>query len=378
MREQGLDVLLIHGFHHYSGNDVGQTNIVYLSNFANVVHSYIVFPVDAPATLVVGLDFHVRVAKKLSAIKDVRADPALISATAQRLMELELTDSGKVGIVGYFQGLTLPVEHDRVVRNALPGIEFRDVTQWFHDLRLIKSKEEIDLLRQAGKLSDKVHQRVFKAIKPGARRSDICRLVGLESLANGGSWALSHVGSTSMTDPEDYYPDFYATNETIEAGQFCQTEFAIGYGNYFLKSTTTSFVGNPSEEFRALFTAAADVQNHCIEGLKPGMTGRDCNQFLEPLAAAGFHSSQPLIGGFSTYNTSPWSGAIEGSPMAKYFTKPYDSFVFEPGHCLFIIGTPFIPGTRKGLWVGQTCLMTEHGLERLSTYPVDELRVVAN
>jgi Xaa-Pro aminopeptidase len=325
---------------------------------------------------VVGLDFHVRIARKLSAIRDVRADPVLIGATVKRLAELGLTGSSKIGVVGYFQGLTLPVEHDHAVRAVLPDALFKDVTQWFQDLRLVKSEEEIELLKQAGKLSDRVHYRVFDAIEPHARRSDICRLVGIETLTNGGSWALSHVGSTSMTDPDDYYPDFYATNETIEPGHFCQTEFAIGYGNYFLKSTTTSFVGDPTEEFKALFHSAADVQNRCIDGLKPGMTGADCNRYLEPLAAAGFHASQPLIGGFSIYNTSPWSGAIEGSPMSLYFTKPYDNFVFEPGHSLFIIGTPFIPGTRKGLWVGQTCLMTDHGLERLSTYPVDQLRIV--
>jgi hypothetical protein len=71
-----------------------------------------------------------------------------------------------------------------------------------------------------------------------------------------------------------------------------------------------------------------------------------------------------------------WSGAMTGSPMARYFVRPYDSFVFEPGHSLFIIGTPFIPGTKKGLWVAQTCLMTEQGLERLCAYPVDQLRIV--
>jgi hypothetical protein len=57
MRARGVDCLVIHGFHHYNGNDVGQTNIVYLADFANVVQSYVVLPLETEPTLVVGLQF---------------------------------------------------------------------------------------------------------------------------------------------------------------------------------------------------------------------------------------------------------------------------------------------------------------------------------
>jgi hypothetical protein len=51
-------------------------------------------------------------------------------------------------------------------------------------------------------------------------------------------------------------------------------------------------------------------------------------------------------------------------------------FVFQPGHCLTVIAFPVIPGTKKGLWVGTTCVMTKDGLKKLHTYPVNTLRVV--
>jgi hypothetical protein len=104
------------------------------------------------------------------------------------------------------------------------------------------------------------------------------------------------------------------------------------------------------------------------------MTGRDVNRFTEPAQQAGMALSQPVVGGFGTYNTSPWAGAMSGSPM-EGLCRPFDDFRFEPGQSLFVIGTPHLPGTRKGLWVGQTCLMTETGLEPLCRYPVDSIRI---
>jgi Xaa-Pro aminopeptidase len=281
----------------------------------------------------------------------------------------------RIGIVGYYQGLTLPYEHRLQLEAACPGAALEDVTGWFLDLRLVLSEEERVLMKRAALLSDHVHEQVFRATREGRTHGEVCRVVGVESLQAGGHWALSHVGSTSMVNPEAYYPDFYATDEVFRHGDVCQTEFSIGYGNYMVKTTTSYFVGEPTDEYRRLFEVAVEIQNRCIDGVKPGMTGRDVNRFVAPAIDAGFELSQPLIGGYSTYNTAPWAGAAPGSRL-EGMCRPFDAFVFEPGQSLFVIGTPNLPGTRKGVWVGQTCLVTERGLERIGRYPVERLRVV--
>jgi len=374
MRARGIDCLVVYGFHHYNGNDVGQTNVVYLANFANVVQSYVVFPVSGEPTLVVGLAFHLAIARKLSAIPRVVADPGLASGMVRAVRQVEPAPS-RIGIVGYHQGLTLPYEHRRQLEAACPSAGLEDVTGWFLGLRLVLSGEEQTLMKRAAGLSDHIHERVFDATRRGITHAEVCRVVGIEALSAGGHWALSHVGSTAMADPEAYYPNFYATDEVFQAGDVCQTEFAIGFGNYMVKTTTSYFMGQPTDEYRRLFAVAVEVQNRCIDGLKPGMTGRDVDRFTEPAVEAGFELSQPIVGGYSTYNTAPWAGAVAGTALAV-LCKPSESFVFEPGQSLFVIGTPNIPGTRKGVWVGQTCLVTEHGLERLGRYPVEEIRIV--
>lgn len=375
MRERGLDCLVVYGFHHYNGNDVGQTNIVWLASFANVVQTYVVFPADGEPSLVVGLPFHVAIAKKLSYIQDIVADPGLVQGMIASVKK-HVRTGARVGLVGYTGGITLPYEHRDRLAAAMPDLICEDVTSWLLDLRLVLGAEEMALMKRAAVLSDHVHEQVFQATRIGATHSEVCRIVGIEALKAGGHWALSHVGATSMSNPEAYYPDFYATHEPFRAGDVCQTEFALGYGNYMVKTTTSYFIGEPTDEYRKLFEVAAEIQNRCIDGLKPGMTGKDVDRFTAPAVNAGLSLSQPIIGGYSTYNTSPWAGAIAGRPLEN-LCRPFADFVFEPGQSLFVIGTPHIPGTRKGCWVGQTCVVTESGLERLCQHPVDQLRTVA-
>jgi Xaa-Pro aminopeptidase len=374
MRARGLDCLVVYGFHHYNGNDTGQTNIVYLANFANVVQTYVVFPVDAEPSLVVGLPFHVSIARKLSYIQDIVADPGLAQGMIACVRK-HAKPAARIGLVGYTPGLTLPYEHREQLTASVADASYEDVTGWLLNLRLVLSEEEIALMQRAATLSDHVHEQVHRATRVGATHSEVCRVVGVEAMKAGGHWALSHVGATPMSDPEAYYPDFYATHEAFRPGDVCQTEFAIGYGNYMVKTTTSCFIGEPTGEYRMLFEVAAEIQNRCIDGLKPGMTGKDVNRFTEPAVSAGLSLSQPIIGGYSTYNTAPWAGAVPGKPLER-LCKPFDDFVFEPGQSLFVIGTPHIPGTRKGVWAGQTCLVTESGLKRLCSYPVDEIRTI--
>ena len=52
MEEDGLDCLIVYGTTPLGGNDTGQINAQYLSNFAAVGHTYVVFPVKEGCILI--------------------------------------------------------------------------------------------------------------------------------------------------------------------------------------------------------------------------------------------------------------------------------------------------------------------------------------
>jgi creatinase len=379
MKEKKLDCLVIYGAYSYAGTDSGQVNLVYLSNYAGINHSYLVFPSNESPTLFICHALHVPNARDISVIEDVRAGGMdLIEALGQRLQELGL-QKGSIGIVGPLPSWwshTLPVEHDHYLKQLFPQAAFQVVSQWYENLRLVKSEEEIKLLEKAGALTDLAFEELFLATRPGVKHSGLRRLI--EGVANrfGGKYPFSHVSSTPMANPQQYYPDFYPTQRTIEAGHVVMTELTLGYGLYFGKMWGTYFVGEPTAEYLRMFELAASVHDQAIQTLKPGMKGRDVNEWVEPFRKAGFVQVLSLVNGWSTYNHAPHAGALEGTAAAKRL-KPADlDFVFQEGHCIGINSFPVSPDMKKGVWVGTACVMTKKGLKKFHAYPVNKVRIV--
>ena len=377
MRDRGLDALVVYGAHHWAGTDSGQVNAVYVANYAAIPHGYVVVPRDGEPTLFLTFANHVPNARDIAATEDVRIGGFdMIPAVAARLGELGAS-SGRIGIVGPLPSWwtnTIPVEHHAQLAAALPDATFEPVTDWFEGFRLLKSEEEIARMRQAGALTDAGHDAVIAATRPGIRHADLRTVIeGVASRA-GGRYPFAHVASMSMAAPDRFYPDFYPTHKTVEAGHVVMTEIALGYGLYFGKLWGTYFVGEPTSEYRRLFDLAVDVHDRVIDELRPGMTGRDVDRWLEPFRAAGCRNATALVGGWSTYNHAPSVGLVD--PPSRSAPPSSPDFRFEPGQCLTIVAFPVIRDTNAGLWIGSTCVLTDAGLERLHAYPVTDLRIL--
>ena len=380
MKEKGLDCLVVYGAYSYAGTDTGSVNVVYLANYAAINHSYLVFPVKEDPTLIINNANHVPNARDISVIEDVRTGGLdLVAGLGQRLKELRL-DKGNIGIVGPLPTWwthTIPVEHHNYLRQEFPHSRFEVVTPWYENFRLLKSEEEIELMEKAGALTDLAYEELFLATRPGVRHSDLRRIIEAVAGRFGGKFPFSHVSSTSMAAPRQIYPDFYPTYRTVAAEEVVMTELALGYGLYFGKIWGTYFVGEPAREYRELFALATAVHDKAIRELKPGMTGRDVNEWMECFREAGYVAANaaPLVNGWSTYNHAPHFGVIEGTPATK---KAYPSdldFVLQPGHCVGIRAYPVSPDGKKGVWVGSCCVMTKDGLRKLHAAPMNEIRV---
>lgn len=379
MKKRGLDCLIIYGAYSYSGTDTGQVNVVYLSNYAGINHSYVVFPVNEKPTLIICYANHVPNAKDISVIEDVRAGGMdLVETLGQRLKELGL-EKGNIGIVGPLptsRTQTIPVEHHNYIKQLFPQAGFQTVTDWYDNFRLLKSDEELKLMERAGALTDLAYEELFLATRPGIRHTDLRRIIEGVAGRFGGKYPFSHVSSTSMADPQRCYPDFFPTHRTVEKGDVVMTELCLGYGFYFGKIWGTYFVGEPTQEYLKLYELAVSVYDKVLQELKPGMSGREVNKWLEPFKEAGYISAAPLVNGWSTYNHAPHAGAVDGTPASKKLQPSDLDFVFQPGHCVGIRSYPVSPDMKKGVWVGAACVMTKDGLRRLHAYPVNIPRVV--
>lgn len=98
------------------------------------------------------------------------------------LSDLDL-DSGRIGVVG-LADITAVADFEDM-KAGLPNAEFVDATDLFDDVRAIKSEEEIENIRETGRILRTVFKALEAEIRPGVRELDVlseahrlCRQLG--------------------------------------------------------------------------------------------------------------------------------------------------------------------------------------------------------
>ncbi len=377
MKKADLDCLVIYGSVSLGGNDSGQINAQYLSNYAGVGYTYVVFPREEAPTLHINVPLHAQNARDIGYIQDVRGGSYIEISVCERLNELDLK-KGNIGIVGpgvtHFMPCTLPYEHYIRLLDQFPDAQFINVSEWYESIRAIKSEEEIKLIEKAAALNDLCHEEVVRATKPGVTHAQLRRIVEEVSFKHKGNYCMMHLGSWPMTNQSWPYADFWPTERIVEEGHLVMTEMPVGYGMYYTKLMGTYFMGKPTKEYQQMFELAASVHKQVVDQLKPGMKGSDVDRFMTSFREAGFMASH-LVSGWCNYNSLPFVGQTNPEFPSKQPQSHLD-YVFKPGLCIQIMAYPMAPGFKAALWVGSTCLFTEDGLKELNKYPVRELKVI--
>ncbi|MCC7485118.1 MAG: aminopeptidase P family protein [Burkholderiales bacterium] len=367
MAERGLDCLAVYGAPLFFGTDPGAPNLVYLSAYAPGLHGYVVFPREGDPTLAIYVAGHLANARELSVIGDVRGGTDLAGIIRERVRELGC-ERGTIGVVGNFawSNVSVPLEHHEALKSYLPDARIEIVTGWYEEHRLAKSAEEIEFMAAGAAICDRAFDAFRRMAAPGvtdvALHNEALRVVH----AQGGRIAFGHVGSTPMRDPGMTYPGFYPTNRVLQRGDAVMTELTGGYGGYFGKLYTTSFIGPPLPEYELMFELAAESYRRLVAALTPGMCGRDLAPALAGKAADSGYKPMSFITGWSTYNSRPVLFSRRSEAADR-------EFELRPGYCLNVAGWVVSNDERKGVWVGDTVILTDQGARRLHRSPVDQL-----
>lgn len=376
MKENNLDVLLVHGSQAI-GNSPGQVNLTYLTGYAAVMETFLVVPYEGEPTMCLAVPFHIRNARDFSYVNDIR-DGWSLGAAIERIKELKL-EKGRIGLVGpggsSGAGITLYLENYQTVTSMLPDAQFENATNWFDELRLHKSEEELAYLRKSARMNDLIMEDVINYARPGLTNRDLRRSVDVMAARHGLTYPFAHISAINMLDPEDCYPEFYPSTRIISDRSIVMTEFVFGYGNYWNKIWGSFFIGEPTDEYVRMFEIASKVYNETVSGLKPGMTGHDVNKFLEPIPAAGYEQTAFfLVSGWSTMVTRPYMGTLPNN-ISHFAAKGDLDYKLTPGLALTVNVWIRIPETNKGLWIGASGAMTENGFEVFNKFPVDQIRI---
>jgi len=205
MTDHRIDILLAYG---YAFNDYG--NPCYLSNYVIRLPrgSLVVLSPDDVALFFEGASRGLPSAKRLTWVEDVRPCPDISKACVSYLEEKSLTES-RIGLAGVDEWM--PYDQRQFLINALKKCTFVDSQPFFRDMRIIKSERELDQIRRASHIVNKVFEKLDSATLPGlierALEATIikeARLEGAEDvrvlfgLPRQKNWALRPAGEESL------------------------------------------------------------------------------------------------------------------------------------------------------------------------------------
>jgi len=357
MRDRGLDAIIVGSFR---GRELYESYLI-----DDFLDSIVVLPRTGDAILLtisssrVSRIFESERRGIVSWVTDIRIG-ARGSDTANLLLEIDLA-RGHIGLVGF--GPTAPGEMDgliplgfwRGLTAGVPEADFQDFTTDFSDFVLIKSEEELVLLRYAARVSEAACQSMVQASRPGASEADVYAEIMRTIYRHGCD--VRYPFMSLQSGPENIAwgaPRWLMRAEKpriLQKGDLVQAEIHTCYGGQEAQVQMSVALDPVDADIRQCEEIAYGSYDAGLRAVKPGVLFSDVVEAMEaPIQAAGCWSKTPLLHtltfgstGFTPVNREQLLGTREerleldsnpGIRRPDLMLQPGMGLELEPNACL--------------------------------------------
>jgi Xaa-Pro aminopeptidase len=245
-----------------------------------------------------------------------------------------------------------------VLRQKFPSVEVRDCSPFIWELRTIKSRVEVEVMRRAARIGVKAISEMMKATRPGMSEYELAALYEYIAKKEGAQNLAYYI---IMSSGENHpYVHYYKHDRLLRDGDFIVVDIGPDV-NYYDTDITISYPvnGKFTPRQKEVYEAAKAVHDANISVYRPGLTAEQVGAEVEEiLKKKGFDLNkdyfQKLRGGFGHY-VGLAVHDVGGGPAVL---KPGMVFANEP---LLIY-----PEEELGVRVEDTILITETGSEILT------------
>ncbi|MGC8677590.1 MAG: aminopeptidase P family protein [Hydrogenobaculum sp.] len=195
-------------------------------------------------------------------------------------------------------------------------------------LRKVKSKEEINIMKDGVKKSDAVYKRLFNFVKPGMTEKDVKDFVVCEFLKEKAQ--KESFDTIVATGKNSAVPHHETSFDVVEKDKPLLVDMGLMWEHYATDFTRTFHIGKPSEEFLKVYEIVKDAHLFAIEKAISGNYLKDVD-----LAARSYIESKGY-GDYFTHSTGHGIGLEIHEDPRVYKTSEdiiEEGFVFtvEPG-----------------------------------------------
>ena len=180
----------------------------------------------------------------------------------------------------------------------MPHARFTDASGILQDMRMVKSEEEIDLLRGAAKIARKVIDAMINTARPGVTEAEVYAEMIRTQIANGGEPNIFNLLSSGPVEhpPEELWHLLHGceqpltpTTRPLQAGDIVISEWHTKYGGYRCHTEHVVYLGKRApKELLDIWAAYVECLEASKEALIAGRTIREAVAMIrKPAERAG-------------------------------------------------------------------------------------------
>lgn len=240
---------------------------------------------------------------------------------------------------------------------GIVDVDFKNGKPILEELRIIKSEDEIDRLREAARMADKVFEELVKFIKPGIMERDISNKIE-ELFMEMGADGLSF-SPIVASGPNSSKPHYNKDSRIIQEKDVIILDFGCKYKGLCSDMSRTVFVGDISDEEKRIYDIVYRANDEAEKFVKVGVAAQSVDEVARNIIKEEGHGEHFLnrVGhgiGYSVHE-APY---IKGGNERKLQTGM--AFSVEPGI--------YIPG-KFGMRIEDIVAISKNGAEVLNKAP---------
>ena len=251
----------------------------------------------------------------------------------------------------------------RSLQQNLPGATWVDATSLVNWQRAVKSPREIEYMRIAAKIVEKMHARIVDVVEPGMKKNELVAEIYRAGITGvdgyGGDYPaivpLLPTGSDAAAPHLTWDDSPFASN----AGTFF--EIAGCFKRYHCPQSRTVYLGKPPRHF-------IDAERAIVEGIEAGLAAAKPGNACEDIANAFFAVLRKY--GIVKDNRTGYAIGLSYPPDWGERTmslRPGDRTELKPGMTFHFMTGLWLE--TMGLEITESILITETGVECLADVP---------
>ena len=231
------------------------------------------------------------------------------------------------------------------------------MTKIINEMRQIKSKEELDIIRTGQAITDAGFAHMLTQLEAGKKERDLA--IELETFMRKQGASGIAFSTILVSGKNSSLPHGVPGEKLLEKGDFVTMDFGAAYGGYCTDMTRTVAIGHATDEMKLVYNTVLEAQLMALKEIK---AGRICGD-IDKIARDHIYS-KGYEGCFGHSLGHSFGIDVHETPGFA----PGNTTVLQPGMMLSVEPGIYLPD-KFGVRIEDTIYVTEEGCINITNSP---------